>query len=327
MEISDALRVALQTAIAGSACFILMQSLGMSEKFVGVLSACLVIQTNLGSTLVEAKSRFIASVVGVTIGVLCTWAIPYGYGKAVAIAVSVGVVSVVAGFKSEWRYGIVGAVALSLGAETSALDAAQARSLAILLGVVVGIICGLIIFPEKASTRVERHLNNALVAIGSYLDGSLKATHREGEVEIEKARRKYSTHIDAARQTNHAIRLSDNSCLSEKIQWVDRLQNSVVILKRVAERTDQISSENEDLESQLEEINEQATKFAKRLANDDFARNEELEELTQKIDTTREVLEKPQNNASKENEQQALSFGLEEVERSLKKLTELYSPS
>ena len=52
-EVKDTLRLALQAAVAAFVMVVLMHTLGLHEVFVGVLSAVLVVQPSIGSTIGE----------------------------------------------------------------------------------------------------------------------------------------------------------------------------------------------------------------------------------------------------------------------------------
>ncbi|MGJ8634164.1 MAG: hypothetical protein ACSHX7_09615, partial [Luteolibacter sp.] len=59
-QLRDASRLAIQAAIASAVLFIVMKTLNMPEKFVGVLSTVLVLSPGVGGTLASAWKRFAA---------------------------------------------------------------------------------------------------------------------------------------------------------------------------------------------------------------------------------------------------------------------------
>ncbi|MEM8756940.1 MAG: FUSC family protein, partial [Planctomycetota bacterium] len=160
--VKDAARLSVQTAVSAAAMYTLMRALGLPEIFVGVLSAVLIVQPSLGSTLGSGMRRVLATVVGCAIGVVTVLAIPYGYGTAGALAISMLVMNAVASFRPDWKYGVVAAVAISMSANENALQAAGFRALSIGIGVAVGILTSVVVWPEMASTRCERKLTETL---------------------------------------------------------------------------------------------------------------------------------------------------------------------
>lgn len=141
-----------------------MKFIGMPEKFVGVLFGALVINQGIGSTLSCAWKRVAATVMGAAIGCLCLWALPGGYGTAVALGITLFVMSAIAGLFPQWQYGVVAAVALALGSDSDLVKTSMDRTLAIGLGVVVGSISSLIIWPQKSPTRADAFIRDALNA-------------------------------------------------------------------------------------------------------------------------------------------------------------------
>ena len=139
-EMKDAARLAMQSAVAAAATYLAMQVIGMPEKFVGILSAVLVIQPSVGNTMGEAWDRVAATLIGSAIGAACLLLLSGAYATAGALALSMLVINAVAGFRPEWRYGAVAAVALSLGAESDLWQTTQDRALAIGLGALIGIV-------------------------------------------------------------------------------------------------------------------------------------------------------------------------------------------
>lgn len=70
-EIRDAARLAIQSAASAVIIFGLMHSPGLPEVYIGVLSAVLIVEPSIGSTLGQASDRFLATLVGSLIGLVC----------------------------------------------------------------------------------------------------------------------------------------------------------------------------------------------------------------------------------------------------------------
>lgn len=322
-EKRDVARLAIQSAAAGAAMYSLMQAWGLPERFVGVLSAVLVVKPTVGSTLGEAKHRVTATVLGCIIGVACLAALPSGYGTAAALAISTFLMHLIAGVRDEWRYGVVAAVALALGSESDAFATALDRSVAIGLGVAVGTLATLIVWPDRALTRAERYLSDALRAAGERLDVTVRATRNGGSSEAEEERRRFHDSFGKARDALDAVRFSDTEVLEKKKDAVERLYNSVLFLNRVAEESDGPLPEDGELADRVEAVRHCGCELVGGLANGGAPEHEHLERITRTLEEIRRAVTRRQGDPDEHLLTNALVFGLDEVEDSLRRLVEL----
>lgn len=236
--VRDAARLAIQSAVAAAAMFLVMRSLGLPEVFVGVLSAVLIVQPSLGSTLGSGMQRIMATLVGCVVGVVTIVLVPYGYGTAVSLAASMLVMNAIAGFRSEWRYGVVAAVALALSAEQDVLQAAIDRSLSIALGAGVGVLASLLVWPEKASTRAERNERRAIEvlceAIAMTTDKHVdSSTHSKWQGDY----RGVLGDIDSLIKN---VRLADDAHLERRRNALEDLAQAIAVFGRCAQ-SDRVS--------------------------------------------------------------------------------------
>lgn len=316
-ETRDALRLGIQSAIAAAVQFTVMTSLGLPEKFVGILSAVLVVEPSIGVTLVAAQRRVVATLVGCAVGLACFFVIPNGYGTAVALAVAMFCMNTLAGFRPHWRYGVVAAVALALKAENDSVQTAIDRSIAIGLGVAVGSSASLLVWPDKASTRVRWHLHDALQTLADYLTSTLKATTEKDESPSNDLKKRYSSEISNARETVEGVRIADASALRERIRHTERLYSAVLILERVAEEGSADNGDSEIIEM-LNGIRESTQEAIEALAGDEQSPNGELDKLRDQLEQLGDRVNT--GNDGESPIQHALHFGLNEVEDSLRKL-------
>ena len=329
-ETKDAARLGIQSAIAASALYVLMQTLSLPEKFVGVLSAVLVISPSVGNTLGNAWQRVISTAVGVLVGILCMVVLPSGYGTAVALGVSMLVMNVIGGLWSEWRYGVVAAVALALGSESDLWETAKDRTISIALGVVVGSLASIVVWPDKSSARTERFLKDAIRTIAQFLGRSVDDT-RAGEYEREQTvelKRKYAGQISGARRSADNVRLADDSQLHERVEAVDQVYQAVLILDRVSEESEgDGNAVTENGDELLGSVRELACDMLLRIADDDQSSESSKgrEEIKNEIEELREVAF---GSESKVDERltlaQALVFALDELEDGLGLLERAY---
>src|SRR5690606_7330121 len=161
-------------------------------------------------------------------------------------ALSMLVLNAIAAFRPGWRYGAVAAVALSLQPEEGeALGVIVPRLLAIGVGAVVGTASSLIVWPENSSRRAERHLRDALHAITECLDcAGLAASGSEAD--SGDAWSRYHFNVRQAHVAAKSARFHKPAGLLDRIQHVERLYNSVLILDRVAEESTTVGTGSSD---------------------------------------------------------------------------------
>lgn len=229
----DATRMAIQSAVAAAAMFLLTRWLDMPEVFVGVLSAVLIVQPSLGSTLGSGMQRIMATLVGCGVGVVTILIVPYGYGTAVSLVVTMLVMNAIAGFRSEWRYGVVAAVALSLGSEQDVMQAALDRSISITLGAGIGVLASLVVWPEKASTRAKRNERKAI----DVLCEAIEMTTDEN-VDSSTHSKWQSNYRDVLREIDlliENVRISDDDHLERRRDAIEDLAQAIAVFGRCAQ--------------------------------------------------------------------------------------------
>lgn len=314
----DATRLAVQSAVAAAAQFLLMKTWGLPEQFVGILSAVMVVEPSIGSTLVAAQKRFVATIVGCGVGLACLLILPIGYGTAVALAVAMLFMNGLAGFYPRWRYGVVAAVALALGAETNAMQTATDRGIAIGLGVVIGMVSSLVIWPDKSSMRAGRHLKDALRALVDYLNESVEASLSDDqELSGEKARGRYAKEISLARNAAKDVRIADNSNLKDRIQHTEHLYHAVVILERIAGETNSVQGDEAHQAKMISSIREIVCAMVNELAENDSVPSNMLDDLRTMLDDYRDSVQAPSSEGRSQILKHAMLFGLSEIEDSL----------
>lgn len=226
-ELRDVARLALQSATAAAASYLLLRALGLPEVFVGVISAVLIVKPSLGSTMGSGMQRVFATLVGCVIGVATMWAIPYGYSTALALAISMLVMNAIAGFKREWRYGVVAAVALSLGAEADLVQAATDRALSIGIGAAVGILTSITVWPDHATSRAHRRLAAAMLVLFRALrDGGNDDADRHWIADYRAAIADVNTLIAN-------IRVAENGDLARQRDALEQLAVAVTLFTHV----------------------------------------------------------------------------------------------
>jgi uncharacterized membrane protein YccC len=328
-EAIDTARLAIQSAVAAAAMFALMQVLGLPEKFVGVLSAVLVVQPSVGNTLGEAMNRVVATVVGSVIGIACLWLVPGGYGTAAALALAMLLFHTLTGLRPEWRYGVVAAIALALGSEQELLATAKDRALAIGLGALIGAMSSVLVWPDSASQRARRSQRLALRATVSRMDAAVDSVEGDADPLDDDARRRYQTNIARARSAARGIRMANSAQVKSRIEWTERLYNSVLFLERVA-RSAQEGGNSLDpaLDRRVDAVRSRVREVAEALCEGKPSPGGRLDEAREDLGQAVRSVSGAQGKQDEGDEgrrrviESALVFALGEVEESLRQLVQ-----
>lgn len=327
-ELRDALRVAVQSAAGAATTYMLMKLLDMPEKFVGVLSAALVISPGIGETLGGAWKRIVATIIGALLGGLCLWLLPSGYGTAIALGASLVVMSGFAGLFPQWQYGVVAAVALALGAEEELLQVSFDRTFAIGLGVIVGSILSLLLWPQKSSTRANQFIREALRDTSKFfklaVDTADNASVDVANKELNSLNDHYTSMISKARSAANSVNLVSNDTLMDRISATEWLHNSLVTIRQIAENEDDIDSDNEQTAEILLDIESKVAEILLKLAEGGSELDETLiDNIHQQIQAFRANVSEDKSRDSWNHVNRAtMVFALDQIAESIKKLAQ-----
>ena len=322
-EARDAARMGIQSAVAAAAMFALMQFFSLPEKFVGILSAVLVVQPNLGNTIMQARDRFIATIVGSAIGVACLIALPSGYGTAAALAISMLVLNAIASFRPGWRYGVVAAVALSLGSDSDIVQTTIDRGLAIGIGALLGTLVSLIVWPESATKRAKRQMSLALKAAAERHDMAVSRVENEAEEEASETRRKFHSHLEQARSAAEGILFGEEKNVRSRIDKIEKLYNSVLFLNRAAEELSDSDTNIEDIRDDVATIQDDSLDVIRALSEGELTGHEpKLENIRDALLSARGTVAVDNDNSTDFIFRSAYVFALGEVWDSLHELVD-----
>lgn len=322
--IRDALRFALQSAAAAAATFIVMEAASLPEKFVAIISAVLVVQPSVGGTAGKARDRLVSTVFGSAVGILCLAILPRGFGTAAALAISMFVMNAVAAFRPDWRYGVVAAVALSLGSVENTTDTAIDRGIAIGLGVVVGMICSFIIWPDSAASRARRYAQSALMDIGHRLDAILSHVFGDfDENKQKKAQRNFHDHIKDARSAARSMTGDQKSAVEEYLDAIERLNNSVLLIDRALNDAKDADEIGTVVEERLKDFKDKARTIISGLTGEDLDVKSAISKLEKSLQQDEPANPDERSSEATRQEISVLDFGVREVIADLKSLIDI----
>ena len=320
-QAKDAFRLAIQSAIAGALCYYLMVLFKIPERFVGVLSAILVIEPSIGNTFQQAKGRILSTLVGIVIGFIFVALIPWELGVIISLLLSLFIINGIASFKPEWRYGVVAAVALALGSEGSAFDLALDRLFSIGFGVALGILISFIIWPITAEKRTLQFIKKALKNTCDRFKIEFKNTRDSKNKKATTVNNNFSTNINQAKKTASTITFAKKENLFKLIDYTERLYNSITIIQRVAEKSDKnVSDGDAGVEKNSEKVTEQACTIIDKIASKKEVTDKEIKEFSNLIETTKSNIQTNIDDKDLSILRNTFMFGLSEIKDSIEKL-------
>lgn len=319
----DALRHGAQSALAAVATYGLMRLLDLGEVYIAILSAVLILQPSIGGTMGAALSRLQATVVGSLLGLACLILLPEAWGTTAALAVSMLVVGGAAGLRSDWTYGAVAAVAIALAPSGDALDTTGARGLAIVLGAGVGVLVSLLVWPDRAESRFERHFRTALKATATRLTDAVEATLHEGRPAAPPDHvSAYHGAVQNAQEAIDAAKLVDREGMRRRLDALRLLYNSIIILDRAAEAEAPPEAGAGRLREEVDALRRDACEVLTSLAEGDRTPGPGIRRMDRALGALHDSLASDDPASDRYRTRAALAFGLQEVRRTLAALVE-----
>lgn len=310
--------MALQSSIAAAITFTVVKYFDSDEIFLAILSAVLVVERSIGNTINHAKGRVLATVVGSGIGFAFVTIIPTGYATIISLVVTMFVMNAIASFKPSWRYGVVASVAISLGAESDALQISLDRLLNIGIGITIGLIVTAVIWPEKASDRARKHLRSALNIASNRFEIAFKNTRTDKKEDATKVANNFHSSLGNAKNAAGSIRFGKKNKINNLIDATEKLYNSILIIHRVSDSKDTtLLDDGDESVKNAEDFNQQTCEIIKTIVNNDRVEDEKMEtfkSLVRKIKKNINDLDEDKNQTVFRN---AFIFGIEEIQESL----------
>ncbi|MEO1136288.1 MAG: hypothetical protein AAFW68_06710, partial [Pseudomonadota bacterium] len=229
-----------------------------------------------------------------------------------------------AAFRPDWRYGVVAAVALSLGSVENTTDTAIDRGIAIGLGVAIGMISSFIIWPDSAASRARRHAQSALIDIRRRLDAILSHVFGDfKENKQKKAQRDFHDHVKDARSAVRSMTGDQQSAVEDYLDGIEHLNNSVLLIDRAlsdAKNTDEVG---EDVVEWLKGFQEQTRTVIDGLTGEDVDVKSAISKLEQGLQKGGQPKTGGQSAETRRQEISVIDFGVREVIADLKSLIEI----
>ena len=237
---------ALRMTVSALATFALAAALGLPQGFWAVVTALIVTQSSVGSSLKAAWERFLGSVSGAVYGGAVALAIPHGsgFGRATALVVAVAPLSVLVASSAGFRVAPITAIIVLLGTAGAALGPlgfAVDRILEIGLGCAVGILVSVLVAPARAShavldtaAQVARLLADQLEVLAPPSDELSKADLGSAVAKTRRALNRLETLVAEAAHERRSHLAADAPDPEPLFRTLLRLRHDLVMLRRAA---------------------------------------------------------------------------------------------
>ncbi len=166
---------AAKTALAAALCWWLALRFGLHDGYWGSISAIIVLQSNVGSTVNASRDRILGTLIGAALGFSFSLlgTLPWNYILAVLTAV---IVCGLLGLRSSSRLAGVTITIVMLVQKTGprwilALD----RVSEVVLGIVVALAVTTLVFPDRARLRLRDGLAQEFLVLGAFFEAILQA--------------------------------------------------------------------------------------------------------------------------------------------------------
>ena len=200
------LLLALKTAMAAGICYWLARLAGLQDGYWGSISAIIVLQSNVGSTVTASRDRLIGTLIGAGFGAIFTL---FGEGLwpyLVAVITAMVTCSLL-GLKNSSRLAAVTVTILMLVHRTgSNWTLPLHRVLEVLLGIVVALAISTLVLPSRARLRLRDGLAQEYLRLGYLFEAILEGFRGKPSERVQQLRKDVETAIEANGQLLDAAR-------------------------------------------------------------------------------------------------------------------------
>ncbi|MGY2047183.1 FUSC family protein [Methylobacterium sp. JK268] len=233
--------------VASLTTFLLAEALGLPQGFWAVITALIVTQSSVGSSIKAAIDRFLGSVLGAVYGGAVALAVPHhgGVETVLALVLAIAPLSLAAAQSAGFRIAPITAVIVLLSTTGSTLGPiafALDRMLEVGLGCAIGLAVSLLVAPSRASrlvgiqaARTARLLADQLDALGRRDDAGIDAQGLP--LAARRSLDRLETLVaEAAREMRS--RLASAPDPEPLARTLMRLRHDVVVLRRAVREAD-----------------------------------------------------------------------------------------
>lgn len=165
---------AAKTALAAALCWWLALRFGLHDGYWGSISAIIVLQSNVGSTVSASRDRLLGTLIGALLGFFFSrfGVLPWNYILAVMIAV---IICALLGLRNSSRLaGVTITIVILVQKTGSHWTIALDRVMEVMLGILVALAVTTLIFPDRARLRLRDGLAQEFLVLGRFFEGILE---------------------------------------------------------------------------------------------------------------------------------------------------------
>ena len=165
---------AAKTALAAALCWWLAMRFGLHDGYWGSISAIIVLQSNVGSTVNASRDRLLGTLIGALLGFSFSrfGSLPWNYVLAVLVAV---IVCGLLGLRNSSRLaGVTITIVMLVQKTGSHWTIALDRVMQVMLGIVVALAVTTLVLPDRARLRLRDGLAQEYLILGAFFEAILK---------------------------------------------------------------------------------------------------------------------------------------------------------
>ena len=200
------LLLAVKTAMAAGICYWLARLAGLQDGYWGSISAIIVLQSNVGSTVTASRDRLIGTLIGAGFGALFSL-LGEGLWVYLLAVVAAMVACSLLGLKNSSRLAAVTVTILMLVHRTgSNWTLPLHRVIEVLLGIVVALGISTLVLPSRARTRLQEGLVQEFLLLGSLFVSVMEGFRGNPAEKLGQLRTGVQTAVEANAQLLAAAR-------------------------------------------------------------------------------------------------------------------------
>jgi len=171
------LLLAVKTAMAAGICYWLARLVGLQDGYWGSISAIIVLQSNVGSTVNASRDRLIGTLIGAAFGAVFSL-LGEGLWVYLLAVVTAMVACSLLGLKNSSRLAAVTVTILMLVHRTgSNWTLPLHRVIEVLLGILVALVISTLVLPSRARLRLRDGLAQEFLLLGALFDSVMAGFH------------------------------------------------------------------------------------------------------------------------------------------------------
>jgi len=165
---------AVKTALAAALCWWLALHFGLHDGYWGSISAIIVLQSNVGSTVNASRDRLLGTIIGAVLGFSFSLfgMLPWNYILAVLAAI---IICGLLGLRSSSRLaGVTITIIMLVHKEGPRWGPPLNRVIEVVLGIVVALAVTTLVLPDRARLRLRDGLAQEFLVLGAFFEAILE---------------------------------------------------------------------------------------------------------------------------------------------------------